>query len=321
MAEAKGEAKPGGKYGDKCIQLKGKWYLETKYRIQWFRDDHKAGDIRTEIVSLNPLVVKATIVDENGQALATAHAGAKESPGAVWSGRAVEKAETAAIGRALGHAGYGTQFAGEGSDDDEADSGHLADSPVQPAQAPVQPAQAAPKKNGNGNGKANGGARWTLDGLKAATADLFDHPNHFDAALALYVNPDSGEYLGLTPDVPAVEAEARVRLYRAQLGKMKTPIFAEAEARAKFLSACFDVLLMDEAQALAALRFAAPEAEIVTIADWRGCKVTAWAAALAKHVAYNPTAALPDGTSELTKTIVWAICADVAEDTATATGK
>lgn len=108
------------------IQLKGKWYLETKHRIQWFREDHPRGCISTELVSTDPIIVKATIYNGEGAVLATAHAGAVDKGNAVWSGRGVEKSETAAIGRALAHAGYGTQFV----EDDEAESGFLADSPV-----------------------------------------------------------------------------------------------------------------------------------------------------------------------------------------------
>jgi hypothetical protein len=93
------------------IQLKGKLYLETKYRIQWFRENHPRGCISTEIVSYDPVLVKATIYDGEGTVLASAHAGAVDKGNAVWSGRSVEKSETAAIGRALAHAGYGTQFA------------------------------------------------------------------------------------------------------------------------------------------------------------------------------------------------------------------
>lgn len=94
------------------IPLKGKWYLETKYRIQWFREDHPRGCISTEVINYDPVIVKATVYDGEGAVLATAHAGALDKGNAVWSGRNIEKSETAAIGRALAHAGYGTQFAG-----------------------------------------------------------------------------------------------------------------------------------------------------------------------------------------------------------------
>jgi hypothetical protein len=94
------------------IQLKGKWYLETKYRIQWFREKFPNGCISTEVVSFEPMMVKATIYNNEGAVLATAHATAVDKGNAVWSGRGLEKSETAAIGRALAHAGFGTQFAG-----------------------------------------------------------------------------------------------------------------------------------------------------------------------------------------------------------------
>lgn len=94
------------------IQLKGKWYLETKYRIQWFREYHPRGCISTEVISYDPMMVKATIYDGEGQVLATAHAGAVDKGNAVWSGRGLEKSETAAIGRALAHAGFGTLLTG-----------------------------------------------------------------------------------------------------------------------------------------------------------------------------------------------------------------
>lgn len=106
--------------------LRGKKYLETKWRLVWFREDYPRGKVGTEIVNLDPVIVKATITDENGELLATGHGTAKEKSGAVWSGREFEKAETAAIGRALAHAGYGTQFTGE------TDTDNLADSPVEP---------------------------------------------------------------------------------------------------------------------------------------------------------------------------------------------
>lgn len=115
------------------IELKGKKYLETKWRIAWFRDEHPHGCIETDVLPFDVLTVKATVRNAEGFVLATGLGSANDKGNAVWSGRSLEKAETAAIGRALGHAGYGTQFL-------ESDADHLADSPTAP-------------RNANGNGR------------------------------------------------------------------------------------------------------------------------------------------------------------------------
>lgn len=121
------------------IDLKGKQYLPVAWRLVWFRDDYPQGAISTEVLGYEPLLVKAYIHTQEGVLLATGHGGAVAKPGAVWSGREIEKAETAAIGRALGHAGYGTQFEA----DDEGD--FLADSPVErmPQNTTQKPAETA----------------------------------------------------------------------------------------------------------------------------------------------------------------------------------
>lgn len=120
-------------------------YLPTAARVLWFRTEHPAGTIRTEIVQLDPFpVFKAVILNGDGVQLATGHGSAQPNPKAVYSGREVEKAETAAIGRALGLAGYGTQFDGDD------DSDNLADSPVERKPAPVATPQPSPV-----NGKAD----------------------------------------------------------------------------------------------------------------------------------------------------------------------
>lgn len=118
------------------INLKGKAYLQANARVVWFRNDHPTGAITTDIVSFEPLCVRATVADGNGQILGIDHAGAKPTAGAVWGGREVEKACTAAIGRALALAGYGTLQAMK----EEVGDDHLADSPI-------------PPNNANGNGR------------------------------------------------------------------------------------------------------------------------------------------------------------------------
>lgn len=106
----------------KVTKMQGKDYLEVKWRIVWFRTDHPKGSIITEVV--NDDLMKATIIDGDGRVLATGHGSSKKM--GVAKNRPFEGAETAAIGRALAHAGYGTQFT------DELDEGdHLADSPIE----------------------------------------------------------------------------------------------------------------------------------------------------------------------------------------------
>lgn len=123
-------------------KLQGKDYLEVKWRLVWFRETHPAGAITTELVAMDPsVVVKATVSTAEG-ILSTGYGSAAAAGKGPWTGRAIEKAETAAIGRALGVAGFGTQF----DADDETDN--IVDSPVAPPMAAldraVQARMAAP---------------------------------------------------------------------------------------------------------------------------------------------------------------------------------
>lgn len=105
-------------------------YLVVAGRVLLLRAQAETKDygIQTDLIKLGDsfAVMKATIATPDGTILATAHAMCTFTAAEFTGGRFLEKAETSAIGRALGLIGLGTEeFVG---DDDD---GFLADSPVE----------------------------------------------------------------------------------------------------------------------------------------------------------------------------------------------
>lgn len=98
---------------DHLIDLRGKKYLDVRNRLVWFRAENPNGSVQTDIISAQPPIVKAYVYNNDGVLIATGHGTANKpaNGNVVWTGREIEKAETAAIGRALGHAGYSTEDA------------------------------------------------------------------------------------------------------------------------------------------------------------------------------------------------------------------
>ena len=120
-------------------KLKGKDYLEVKYRIQWFRTEHPAGTIKTEHIELSAdhAIFRATVFVEPDGGFATGYGSETKRD----FGDFIEKAETKAIGRALAALGYGTQFA-----PDLEEGQRIVDSPVQRAPQASQRPQNAPRE-------------------------------------------------------------------------------------------------------------------------------------------------------------------------------
>ena len=119
------------------LNLRGKEYLEVKFRLVWFREDHPDWSIETELISVTDVsaYARATIRDEKGRVIATSH----KFESIQGFPDFIEKAETGAIGRALALIGYGTQFCA-----DELDEGkRIVDAPVKSRvqAAPVESAK------------------------------------------------------------------------------------------------------------------------------------------------------------------------------------
>lgn len=93
----------------KTTDIKGKNYAEVNQRIKAFRMVYPTGTISTDIVNLENgvVIIKATILDENGATLATGYAYEKENSTFINKTSYIENCETSAVGRALGMAGFG----------------------------------------------------------------------------------------------------------------------------------------------------------------------------------------------------------------------
>lgn len=93
----------------KTIPIRNKDYAQVAERIKAFRDLCVNGQIVTEILSLEKGIVtmKATILDEKGNILATGHAQEDQSKGMINKTSFIENCETSAVGRALANCGFG----------------------------------------------------------------------------------------------------------------------------------------------------------------------------------------------------------------------
>jgi hypothetical protein len=141
--------------------LHGKSYMEAKWRVMWFREENPNGtiDTHTDFLDDQFVVMRARVTKQDGGGSATGYGSGAKATSSQYSGRYVEKAETAAIARALAHLGYGTQFAD--ADFEEAPEG--VDSAVPRKGRPKQAANAKRPAPPNGEVRpADMAARRTL---------------------------------------------------------------------------------------------------------------------------------------------------------------
>jgi hypothetical protein len=127
------------------IQLKGKDYLPVATRLVWLNEEAERYSIRTEILRLEEThaVVQATVTvsGKDEKVLKTATALKREDKTHFQD--FLEKAETGAVGRALGMLGYGTQFAPEFDETSDKGEARVVDSPQPLPAATAKPAPAA----------------------------------------------------------------------------------------------------------------------------------------------------------------------------------
>lgn len=114
-------------------KVKGRDYLEVKWRIAWMRSEHPNAVLETDLMSHDDIraIVRARVTLPEG---GSATGWGSESTGS--SETYIEKAETKAIGRALTALGYGTPFNAESQ-------------PVDGAGPRNQGRQAAPQSQSN----------------------------------------------------------------------------------------------------------------------------------------------------------------------------
>lgn len=126
------------KLSDHVVSIKGRPYLPVPPRVAFCRQETPTWSIVTDVIIVNdePRMVRATVCDGDGRVISTGHKTVTD-----YSGGAVEKAETGAIGRALAFAGIGTLQALELDEGDE-----LADAPAPPPTPARKPTAAAARK-------------------------------------------------------------------------------------------------------------------------------------------------------------------------------
>ena len=126
------------------IQLKGKDYLPVAARLIWLNEESARYTIHTNILKLEDTyaVVQATVTVSSDENVALKTATALKREDKTHFPDYLEKAETGAVGRALGMLGFGTQFAPEFDEMAGQLEGRVVDSPQTAAKSEATPSLA-----------------------------------------------------------------------------------------------------------------------------------------------------------------------------------
>lgn len=200
------------------LNLRGKDYLEVKYRVVWFREEHPDWSIETAFTATDDesACARAVIRDASGRVLATSH----KTETVKGFPDFLEKAETGAIGRALALVGYGTAFCA-----DEFDEGQrIVDAPAQ------RPQRAHMKLVSNGEAAPLPAAAEAPSSEPEMVAETPEEPvaerrgHDFGKYLVAF-----GKYRGKRlHDVARKDLESYLSWLRAQANKKHSPLSAEA---------------------------------------------------------------------------------------------
>jgi hypothetical protein len=157
--------------GRYIVKLRGKDYLEVKWRLLWLRTQHPDALIETELVSHDPqrqmAIFKARVTIPGG---GSATGWGQEE--AADFGDYLEKAETKALGRALAALGFGTQFTEDFEFADGEGNTRVVDTPVDRGalRGTRTGANGANGTNGHSNGATRVAERPTLATVAAGVA-------------------------------------------------------------------------------------------------------------------------------------------------------
>lgn len=139
MAEIKWEQIEAANKAAKTVDIHGKNYVTVAQRIKAFRMVYPTGTIMSEILSNeNGVCVFRAQVYDGQTLLGVGHAQEKETASTINRTSMVENAETSAIGRALGMAGFGVD--GDIASADEMVKAFNAQAALNGAQPQAQPA-------------------------------------------------------------------------------------------------------------------------------------------------------------------------------------